>query len=367
MTTLIQYLETKTLFYDKIELKYIREAYTRLKHFINKPFVIHIVGTNGKGSTGRFLAHYLSKIGKSVLHYSSPHILRFNERIWIDGKDIDDSTLNLYHYKLYQILGAKLSDRLTYFEYTTLIAILASSNKDYLILEAGLGGEFDATNVIKNDLTLVTTIGLDHQEFLGNTIPKIAKTKLRSSDNLMIVGKQNSKKVFKIAKKLKPNSIKYHKHKIDLDMPKYLKSNLSLALCAIEYLGFRADMKLFDDIKIFGRAYKFRSNITLDVGHNHLSAKAIKKLYHNNKICLIYNSYKDKDYKKILKTLKPIIKKLLIIQIDDKRIVNIAKLKYFLDKLNISYDIYNHKIDETKEYLVYGSFKVVEEFINGQK
>ena len=211
--------------------------------------------------------------------------------------------INYLREKLLKLLSKKEQKSLSYFEYTTLLAAFISQRADFFICEAGLGGEFDATNVIKNDLTLVTTIGLDHQEFLGNSIPKIAKTKLRSSDNLMILGKQNSKKVFKIAKKLRPNSIKYHKHKIDLAMPKYLKSNLSLALCAIEYLGFKIDMRLFDDIKIFGRAYKFRSNITLDVGHNHLSAKAIKKLYHNNKICLIYNSYKDKDYKKILKRI----------------------------------------------------------------
>ena len=165
--SLNNFLAQKPLYYDFIDNNRIKYAYNILKTHIRKlPYIIHIVGTNGKGTTGRFLAHYLYKINLKVLHYSSPHILKFNERIWINGSNIDDNSLEITHQKLQNILSYDMLDNLTYFEYTTLLALILSSSLDYLILEAGLGGEFDATNVVKNDLSLITPIYFDHQDHL---------------------------------------------------------------------------------------------------------------------------------------------------------------------------------------------------------
>src|SRR5574344_1461603 len=83
-----EFLEHKTLYYDKIDYSYIKKSADILLSHIKLPFTIHIVGTNGKGSTGRFLAFYLYKNGYKTLHYSSPHIKEFNERIWLNGADI---------------------------------------------------------------------------------------------------------------------------------------------------------------------------------------------------------------------------------------------------------------------------------------
>ena len=94
-----------------------------------------------------FLASYLSKKSFKTVHYSSPHILKFNERIWLDGRDSSDLELEIAHKTLQDILDTYLLEKLTYFEYTTLLALVLSSSLDYLVLEAGLGGEFDATNV----------------------------------------------------------------------------------------------------------------------------------------------------------------------------------------------------------------------------
>ena len=88
--TLIEFLEYKTMYYDKIDFTIVKSSWESLSSKINPPFVIHIVGTNGKGSTGRFLAYYLHKKDYKVLHYSSPHIMKFNERIWLNGNDISD-------------------------------------------------------------------------------------------------------------------------------------------------------------------------------------------------------------------------------------------------------------------------------------
>lgn len=195
-----EFLEYKTMYYDKIDFTIVQNSFELLKQEIKIPFIIHIVGTNGKGTTGRFLAKYLSSIGKDVLHYSSPHITKFNERIWINDFDVSDSLLDEAHKFLQKILDTPLLEKLTYFEYTTLLSFYLSSNRDYLILEAGLGGEFDATNVATNDLSLITTIDLDHQSFLGNSIKEISLTKMRACDKVMIVGSQIHEEVYLHAK-----------------------------------------------------------------------------------------------------------------------------------------------------------------------
>ena len=368
------FLEYKTLYYDKIDFSTIENAWKTLSPHVNLPFVIHIVGTNGKGTTGRFLSHHLYKSNKDVLHYTSPHITKFNERIWINGQDSSDEELSIAHKKLLMYLNSELLEKLTYFEYTTLLALFLSSNKDYIVLEAGLGGEFDATNVVKNDLSLITTIGLDHTNFLGNSIESISKTKMRSVDTKMIVGHQVEDNVLNFAKdvqKDKNNSIEIQHANMDIDLsllplclPEYLQNNLKLALNALKDLNIPIDLSKYKNLKFNGRCEKITKNITVDVGHNPLAASEILKEFQNKnkKITLIYNAYEDKDYEKVLKILKPIIKKVEILHLEDKRVAKEEILIEVCDKLNIMSDKFKN-LDIHQEYLVFGSFLVVEKFL----
>jgi len=128
-TNLKEFLDSKPLYYKEIDHERIHIAYDRLKPHIKRPKTIHIVGTNGKGSTGRMIAYLAWRQGVrkqevggrsySVGHYSSPHIMKFNERIWINGADASDEVLEVAHHKLYDILGKELSGSLSYFEYST--------------------------------------------------------------------------------------------------------------------------------------------------------------------------------------------------------------------------------------------------------
>ncbi len=379
IVSLEEVLRHKSMYYDKIDFSTVKNSWDIISKHIELPYVIHIVGTNGKGSTGRFLAHYLVEKNHKTLHYSSPHILKFNERIWINGKDSSDNELEYAHRKLQKLLPIELLKILTYFEYTTLLAIILSDGLDYLVLEAGLGGEFDATNVVPNDLSLITTIDLDHQSFLGDTVEKIAITKMRSVDRKMLIGYQFHDEVYKAAKFVKEQlknefnkdiviqTIKeFDKYKINDKFASYLKTNLHLVIACLKELHIELDLKLFDDVQIFGRCQKIAPNITIDVGHNPLAAKVLVNEFKNKKINLIYNSYKDKDYEKVLTILKPIIKKMIILDIDDKRIVCKNSLLDVCQKLNII--ISNlEKIKKNEEYLVFGSFLVVENFINEYK
>ncbi len=364
------FLNNKTLFYDKIDYDVITSSWDILKEYITLPFVIHIVGTNGKGSTGRFLAYILANNGHKTLHYSSPHILKFNERIWINGQDSSDIQLDTAHNKLQDILPADISQKLTYFEYTTLLGFVLSDGLDFLVLEAGLGGEFDATNVVLNDLTLITTIGLDHTEFLGDTIEKIATTKMRSCDKKFILGKQvsdvevlNAKnKVLNLKEEIPLNNSSLPKKALLL--PKYLQNNLQLALTTLDYL--KLDISDFTLPILFGRCQQLTPNITIDVGHNSLAATVLLREFAQRKVILIYNSYKDKNYQEILQILKPIIIEVKIIDIDDERIVNKQNLISTCNILDIKVSKYD-RINFNSKYLVFGSFKVVEEFLKREE
>ncbi len=361
---LIKFLDKKSLFYDKIDYTIIKKAWDELKTHVTLPYVIHLVGTNGKGSTGRFLAHYLHKKNYKTLHYSSPHIIKFNERIWINGNDVSDEVLENTHKKLQIILSDYLIKKLTYFEYTTLMSFYLSSSFDYLVLEAGLGGEFDATNVVKNDLSLITTIDFDHQSFLGNSIEEIAGTKLRSCDNKMIVNKQKHKKVYEIASQYDYINVEnFDVSSLEL-FPSYLLQNLKLSLTALKYLDIDIDLILFKDVVLFGRCQQIEDNITIDVGHNPLAATVIKDEFikRKEKISLIYNSFEDKDYKKVLEILKPIINEVLIIKVEDNRIANKELLLKVCKELELEVSDFV-STNRDKNYLVFGSFSVVEEFL----
>ena len=379
MKSLVEFLEEKTLYYDKIDYTIIAQAWDHLKLHITLPYVVHLVGTNGKGSTGRFMAHYLNKIGKKVLHYSSPHIMEFNERIWINGENVSNQALEKAHWELQQTLPSNLIEKLTYFEYTTLLALLLSDNFDYLVLEAGLGGEFDATNVVKNDLSLITTIDYDHQSFLGDTIEEIATTKLRSVDSVMILGAQIHEGVEKVAYDLKKEFYfkekrtieikKYNFPKIDLEcmeMPEYLKNNLRLAISGLKFLKFDVDCSHFEDIKLQGRCQKIAKDITVDVGHNPLAAKALLEVFKYQKVNLIYNSMKDKAYDEVLGILKPIIKTLYFIELDDQRACEAGDIKSCCESLDIQYENFE-AVEKDEKYLVFGSFVTVEKFLNYYK
>ena len=362
--SLTEFLDLKTMYYDKIDFNTIKIAWEFLRLYVKLPYVIHIVGTNGKGSSGRFLSHYLYKSHFQTLHYSSPHILKFNERIWINGNDVSDETLQLAHEKLQTILPCEIVEKLTYFEYTTLIALLLSSKMDYLVLEAGLGGEFDATNVVINDLSLITAIDLDHQSFLGDTVREIATTKLRSCDNTMIVNHQNHPEVYEVAASFNYQKAKEFDTSSLKEFPSYLHENLNLVLSALTHLNIPIDLEKFKDVQLFGRCQKIARNITIDVGHNPLAAQVILKEFQTKKqtISLIYNSLSDKDYKRVLEILKPIINEVYIIEVDDKRVVSKEVLIDVCHSLDLKVEPFV-TTQAQKEYLVFGSFTVVEKFL----
>jgi len=375
-------LESKPLYYKEIDHERVHIAYGVLKPHISRPETVHIIGTNGKGSTGRMIAHLANKQGMrnySVGHYSSPHILKFNERIWIDGSDSSDEVLEEAHQKLFSLLGKEMSDALSYFEYTTLLAFVVFEKCDLMVMEAGLGGEFDATNVCDKELSVITPIGIDHQAFLGDSIEKIAATKIRSIQKKALLAPQVYDEVVEVAKEISYNvgaslvvaqgTHKGYLYKERLEgiakqkvWPEYLIDNAMVALQALDLLDINYDINDLLSLELFGRFYALTDNIRIDVGHNPLAAQAIEKAL-DERVVLIYNSLDDKDYEEVLRILKPKVKRVEIININSQRATTLEDIGKALKNVNIPYNDFDGKIDENENYLVFGSFYVVEEFL----
>jgi len=371
-----RFLEDKPLYYKEIDHERVHSAYVMLKPHIRQPRTIHVVGTNGKGSTGRMVAHLAHQSGLSVGHFSSPHILKFNERIWLNGSDSSDEVLEEAHQKLFTILGQEMSEKLSYFEYTTLLSFVVFENCDLMVLEAGLGGEFDATNVCDKALSVITPIGIDHQAFLGESIEEIAGTKIRSIQKALLLAPQVYDEVREVAKEIADEKgAKLYlslcpSHKMtelevisqEKSWGDYLIDNACVALQALDILDISYDVNDLRSLELFGRFYPLTENIRIDVGHNPLAAKAIVKAL-DDKVVLIYNSLDDKDYEAVLQTLKPKVKRVEIIPIDSQRATTLSEIEKALEEVGIEYGYFENKIDKDEHYLVFGSFYVVEEFL----
>lgn len=320
------------------------------------------------------IAHLSYKSGLSVGHYSSPHIVKFNERIWIDGVDASDEVLQAAHERLFGILGKEMSGLLSYFEYTTLLAFIVFENCDLMVLEAGLGGEFDATNVCDKELSVITPIGIDHQAFLGESIEEIAATKIRSIQKKVLLAPQVYDEVIQVAKKIaedvgavlrqaqEPKNNKVAELVEAKGWGDYLIENASVALQALDMLDIDYDAEDLLSLELFGRFYAFSKNIRIDVGHNPLAARAIEQAL-DKKVVLIYNSLDDKDYEAVLRTLKPKVKRVEIIPIHSQRATTLSEIEKALQTVGLTYSYFEDAIDEDEYYLVFGSFYVVEEFL----
>ncbi|MGL2911278.1 Mur ligase family protein [Helicobacter pylori] len=371
------FLETKPKEYHKFDPSRFIQIYKDFKNafFEIQAKVIHVVGTNGKGSTGRFLTLLLADQNFKVLHFTSPHVFEFRERFFLNGSVVEESVLENAHQ---QLQSHAFSNACSYFEYATLLAVMLAKDCDYLVLEAGLGGEFDSTNALEKTLSVFTPIDYDHKEFLGDSLESIAQTKLKAMGPLNIIAPQQElvlNAAQKIAKEkhakliVVQNEISkgvrdyIERHHLAL----FLAMNLEVALKAFETLlpcNKQEVLKNLKPLNLIGRCELLSPNILIDVGHNPHSAKALKeeiKCVFNTKIILIYNCYQDKDAFLVLEILKPVIKKVLILELHNERIIQLEKLKGILETLGLEHALFED-VEENENYLVYGSFLVANAF-----
>lgn len=219
---------------QKTGIKLGLENTYRLLDLLNNPQndfkSIHIAGTNGKGSTSSFIASILSEMNFSVGLYTSPHLVRFNERIKVNSEEIEDDYLvEMVNYLKPDIEKIKP----TFFEVTTAIAFKYFSDKkvDFAVVETGLGGRLDSTNVLLPEISVITKIGYDHREFLGDTIEDIAREKAGIiKEGVPVIVSQNEEKVKNIFKEF---AVKKNAEIIFAD-ENYLHSNLQQSIEKLE-------------------------------------------------------------------------------------------------------------------------------------
>lgn len=175
LETWLSYLEKSHFKPIDMGLDRIRSVAEELDLLKPAPYVITVAGTNGKGSTCKLLETALIHSGFSVGVYSSPHLIHYNERVRIQGEMVSDAEL----VAVFDLIEQRKSQSLTYFEFGTLaaLAIFAQRKVDIAILEVGLGGRLDATNIVDSDCAVITSIDIDHVEFLGDNREVIGREK----------------------------------------------------------------------------------------------------------------------------------------------------------------------------------------------
>lgn len=382
-----------------------------------KPFIIHILGTNGKGSTGRFITLGLAQKGHKVLHFTSPHLFKFNERFYfanvLEGvKSSVEKGVDSHNKSSLSALNAKDSARIaiktnnitriatdseletahlwlqrfpivqeaSYFEYATFLALYLAKDCDYFVCEAGLGGEYDSTSVLNADLSIFTPISFDHQDMLGDSIKQIATTKLKAMSKCALLAPQPFKEVTQIAKNLSKekganvtliddiftkNCLPTHFDTYAKQLAPFLKQNLFSAYKALESIGVSVDFATLAKFDLPARAQYITPNILVDVGHNVHCAHSILQIVKQKRVILVYNTFFDKDTKAILGILKPIIDRLLILEVQHSRILPKRELIGIIQSLGIKYADFEgmKSIKPNNNYVVFGSFSVVKTFM----
>ena len=351
---------------EKLHPKYIDLSLYRINRLLKKlgnphlniPTTIHIAGTNGKGSTLSFIKNILNKQGYSVHAYISPHLKKINERFIITNKIITNKKL-LKTLKYVEKINKNQS--ITFFEITTAAAFYLFNNNpaDFVIIETGLGGKYDATNVIKKNLiSVITPIGFDHKEYLGNSLIKITSEKLGivKKESIVISSKQKDivkKEIIKFTKKNNNKLILYGKDwkvsnintknfclernkKLSIfNNPKLLGEhqiyNASTAIIIINYLkekGYKFSKKNINsgirNMLWPGRLETVREKnplIIIDGSHNVDGAGSLKKflIKSNYKPWIIIGMLNTKDIFNYLKIIKDYIKGVAAVEIPDEK------------------------------------------------
>ena len=304
---------------------------------------IHIAGTNGKGSSSTLLASIFQEAGYKVGLYTSPHLKSFTERIKINGKEIDEQFVIDF---VKQIKPFIETQNPSFFEITTLMAFdyFAQNSVDIAIIETGLGGRLDSKNILQPELSLITNIGLDHQNILGNTIEEIAYEKAGIIKNytpiVLSETQESTHNLFKKVAQLKNAPIFFADETIQLKnvqivnnkrifelnntlyqldlLGNYQLKNIKGVLKSIEILQKTFSIlpehiknglnNSIQNTKLKGRWQILQQNPTIicDTGHNEDGIKAIieqLKSEKYNHLYIILGMVSDKDYKKILPLL----------------------------------------------------------------
>ncbi|WP_426879222.1 bifunctional tetrahydrofolate synthase/dihydrofolate synthase [Glaesserella parasuis] len=347
LETWLSYLEKSHFKPIDMGLERIRKVAEELDLLKPAPYVITVAGTNGKGSTCKLLEMALLKAGLKVGVYSSPHLIHYNERVRIQGQAVGNADL----ITTFDYIEQHKSASLTYFEFGTLAALdlFRKAKIDVAILEVGLGGRLDATNIVDPDFAVITSIDIDHVEFLGDNREAIGREKagiFRPNIPVVIGEPDCPQSILDYAKELQ-----CHVFRRDIDwtfsaesdrlqwqsktksltvpLPKIPQPNCATALAVLTQLPFELSDEILaqavEEAKMTGRFQllgeqdfaKFSQNrplaqVFIDVGHNphaarYLADRLAEWVQPNRKIYAVFSALVDKDLSGIVEPLEELI------------------------------------------------------------
>ena len=324
--------------YKKKSLDGYKEVLNSLN--LKKPKeIILIGGTNGKGSLSELITKLALKKNVSVGTFTSPHILNFNERIRVNDKEISDEILLdvLKRFNRY-----KESHNLNFYQIISLAALyhFNQADLDLWILEIGMGGRLDPMNFIEPDISVITKVALDHQEYLGDTIEEIAaeKAEIARPDKPLIFGSENIPNAI-IEKASKVNSFLISPEKKSYSLNEFSKKRTvsrEVLFCLNEVsknsvFDFSSEItkQFLDDFKIFGRL-TFFENFLVDSAHNEDSVRNLINYLNSNfkekKINLFFACSDNKDPEKLLEPFEGIVDKIFIADNIHQRLMSSKKV-----------------------------------------
>ena len=334
---ILKELYSYSMFGIKLGLENIERMCEALGNPQDKYRVIHIAGTNGKGSTATTIEAGLIEAGYRVGKFTSPHIIRFNERIQFDGKEISDQEICSYYLRVKNVVEKK-KIKATFFEMTTAMMFLyfADKKSEYVVLETGMGGRYDATNVVNSEVAVITNVTLDHVGFLGDNIYDISREKagIIKKTSKVVVGDSN-KDFIRAIKNETENFIdvkeKYKNIEYVLDKENFMTDikignkrysfslfgeyQVSNFLCAYEtlkILGLDAEIiqRAAPKVRWPGRFEVYSRNpfVILDGAHNPDAAEKLKEniniSFTPEEVVTVVSVLEDKDIENIMREIR---------------------------------------------------------------
>lgn len=386
----------------ELGLERIKSVWKNLPPLPEETRVVVVGGTNGKGSCVLTLEHLLRQSGLGVGSYTSPHLVRFNERIRLNESEISDELL-CHH--LERVESARGDVDLTYFEFTTLAALsfFVEEKPDVVILEVGLGGRLDAVNILNPEIAVLTSVDLDHQDWLGNNIESIGREK---------AGIFRPESWAVLAEAELPSSVYQHitdigakplcrGNKFDIetqdsqqwfcfDGERYAlplvsvpEASLSAALCVSRLLLGKLTKEIIDSLTSltlparFERVNLLGAEFILDCAHNPAAAKQLStKLLENGitSVQVVLGMMQDKDVEGFIAALAPQVRRWLLVVPETPRAYSLARLatkvrdlsNAEIIELGAIKDLKIDDLDKSIPTLVSGSFYTVGEFLKYQ-
>lgn len=382
----IQWIEVQVKFKPKTDLIRMRTAYQMLGIRLDHVNKIHVAGTNGKGSVSSYLSHILIEAGYRVGTFTSPYLVRFNERVRFQMKEIPDADLLKFINKIYAFnleFEQSYGEKLSFFELLTLISLLyfEEIQCDVIVMEVGLGGLLDATNILNYDLSLIVSIGMDHMKQLGNTLESIAWNKLgilKPGNHLITTVSPNLHDYFKDYVKKVPATIEIVNPKdvqLISDFPlSYLIDTHRIELSLLgsyqidnSLLSYRAIRYLFPEISIEtiqkglkkttwnGRLEEIDHHVYIDGAHNIHAIDALmesaKTTFKGHPVWILFSALGDKDIPGMLKQISTFAQKVVVTSFPDPRFIDLKEMaqgfEYIENPFNAIYKLRRHMTEDT--------------------